>query len=151
MYRSVMEGIAMTMWGNLKAMCEARGFDIRRVIVSGGGSSGDLVMRIVADVSGRPSVRTEVNGAVALGSAICAAVCSGVYPGFDEAMAAMVRVKDVFEPDPRTHDFYRKLIDEVYSKLTKYTDEPLKLAHTLFDPKPGIQGGSGENGPGAGG
>jgi sugar (pentulose or hexulose) kinase len=134
MYRSVMEAIALTMGGHLKAMCRARDFDLKRVVVSGGGSNGDLFMRIVADVAGLPAVRTEVNGAVGLGSAICAAVAAGLRPSFDEAMAKMVRVKDSFEPDQANAAFYARLFDEVYSKIRAYTDEPLKLAYPLFAP-----------------
>ena len=57
MYRSVMEAIALTMAGHLKAMCRALDFNLKRVMVSGGGSNGDLFMRIIADAAGLPSVR----------------------------------------------------------------------------------------------
>ena len=70
-----------------------------------------------------------------LGSAICAAVGAGIFAGFDEAMAKMVRIKDVFEPDPKNADFYQRLFSEVYSKITKFTDEPLKMAYPLFAAK----------------
>ncbi|MDR2386613.1 MAG: sugar kinase [Deltaproteobacteria bacterium] len=132
MYRSVMEAIALTMGGHLRALVEELDFKLERVIVSGGGSNGDLFMRIIADVMGLPTLRTEINGAVGLGSAICAAVGTKVYPGFEKAMAAMVRVKDRFEPNFQNHDFYQKLYQEVYSQITQYTDLILKKAYPFF-------------------
>ena len=47
------------------------------------------MMQIVADVYGRPARRTTVNDAAGLGAAICAAVGHGIYPGWDQATAAM--------------------------------------------------------------
>ncbi|MDR1921954.1 MAG: sugar kinase [Candidatus Adiutrix sp.] len=132
MYRSVLEAIALTMGNHCRDMCRERDFKLEELIVSGGGANGDLFMRIIADVFGCPAVRTEVAGAVALGSAICAAVGVGLFGSFDEAMAAMVRRRDRFEPDPENAAFYRRLNDEVYSRITSYTDEILKKSYPLF-------------------
>jgi sugar (pentulose or hexulose) kinase len=133
MYRSVMEAIAMTMGGHLRAMVSELDFKLERLIVSGGGSNGDLFMRVIADVMGCPTVRTEVNGAVGLGSAICAAVGTGLHKTFGAAMEAMVRAKDVFEPNFENHAFFQKLYDEVYSQITQHTDAILKKAYPFFN------------------
>ena len=132
MYRSVMEAVAMTMGGHIRAMAKELGIDLRDIIVSGGGSNGDLFMGIIADVMGLPTVRTGINGAVGLGSAICAAVGSSLYGSFGEAMAAMVRVKDSFEPNLENHAFYSELYDKVYSHITERTDLILKEAYPFF-------------------
>ncbi|MDR1545340.1 MAG: sugar kinase [Deltaproteobacteria bacterium] len=133
MYRSVMEAVALTMAGHCRAMCRELNFPLERLTVSGGGSKGDLFMQIVADAFGLPAGRAEINDAVALGSAICAAVGVGLHAGFDEAVAAMVRPADVFQPDPAVSAFYRRLYDEVYSGITSVTDEILKKAYPLFN------------------
>lgn len=109
MYRSVLEAIAMTMAGKSDLMAAELGTSYDRVIVSGGGSNSDLMMQIVADCYGIPSVRTELNNAASLGSAICAAVGTGVFAGFDEATRAMVRPAAAFQPDPANHEFYTRL------------------------------------------
>jgi sugar (pentulose or hexulose) kinase len=132
MYRSIMEALALTMASNCRAMCRELGRPLNRLIVSGGGSNGDLFMEIVANAFNLPATRTEVNGAVALGSAICAAVGSGLHSGFDEAMEAMVRPAATFSPDRKIADFYRRLDDEVYGSITATTDEILKRALPLF-------------------
>lgn len=131
MYRSVVEGIALTMKNHSEAMVRELGIAPENLIVSGGGSNGDLFMQIFADVYGMSARRTVVNGAASLGAAICAAVAAGVYPGFEEAVKAMVRVRDVFAPVPENVEFYGKM-NEVYREITVYTDEILKKAYQLF-------------------
>ncbi len=61
MFRSVMEGIAMTMKNNAQAMCDELGIDLTNIVVSGGGSNGELFMQIFADVFGVPAHRNVVN------------------------------------------------------------------------------------------
>ncbi len=120
-YRSILEGIALTMANNTAAMERALGRRSPTILVSGGGSSSDLMMQIVADVSGRPALRTTVNDAAGVGAAICAAVGHGVYPDFAQATAAMVSVGDEFPPDARAAAAYQQ-INKVYATLTTFTD-----------------------------
>ena len=89
-YRSILEGIALTMAGRTPRRWNTRWAACSPVLVSGGGSRSDLMMQIVADVYGRPARRTTVNDAAGLGAAICAAVGHGIYPGWDQATAAMI-------------------------------------------------------------
>jgi xylulokinase len=120
-YRSILEGIALTMVNNTAAMEQALGRRLSPVIVSGGGSRSDLMMQIVADVFGRPARRTTVNDAAGLGAAICAAVGHGLYPDWDQATAAMVSLGGEFAPDAPAVRAYQQ-INKVYATLTSYTD-----------------------------
>jgi sugar (pentulose or hexulose) kinase len=120
-YRSILEGIALTMANNTAAMERALGRRLSPVLVSGGGSRSDLMMRIVADVFDRPTRRTTVNDAAGLGAAICAAVGHGIYPGWGQATAAMVAAGDEFAPDAVAARAYRQ-INTVYAGLTAVTD-----------------------------
>ena len=120
-YRSILEGIALTMANHTATMERALGRRLSPVLVSGGGSSSDLMMQIVADVFDRPARRTAVNDAAGLGAAICAAVGHGVYPDWDQATAAMVAVGDEFAPDTTAARAYQK-INTVYAALTSFTD-----------------------------
>jgi sugar (pentulose or hexulose) kinase len=79
------------------------------------------MMQIVADVFDRPARRTTVNDAAGLGAAICAAVGHGIYPGWDQATAAMVTVGDQFTPDGRAARAYQQ-INKIYAGLTTFTD-----------------------------
>jgi xylulokinase len=120
-YRSILEGIALTMANNTAAMERALGRRSPSILVSGGGSSSDLMMQLVADIFGRPACRTAVNDAAGVGAAICAAVGHGIYPDFGQATAAMVTVGDEFAPDARAAAAYRQ-INTVYAGLTTFTD-----------------------------
>jgi xylulokinase len=120
-YRSILEGIALTMANHTAAMEQALGRRLAPVLVSGGGSRSDLMMHIVADVFDRPARRSAVSDAAGLGAAICAAVGHGVYPDWDQATAAMVGAGDEFSPDPRAARAYHQ-INKVYAALTTFTD-----------------------------
>ena len=134
MHRAMLEAIALTMFNHVKAMCQELDIQLESIIVSGGGSSGDLFMQIFADVFGLPAIRNEVNGAASLGSAICAAVATGAYDGFESAISNMVRIRDTFEPIARHTETYRQLNKSVYQHITNYTDEVLEKIYPLFNP-----------------
>ena len=120
-YRSILEGIALTMANNTAAMEQALGGRLSPVLVSGGGSRSDLMMQIVADVFDRPASRTAVADAAGLGAAICAAVGHGIYPDWDLATAAMVGAAGQFTPDARAVRAYQQ-VNTVYAGLTAFTD-----------------------------
>ena len=102
------------------------------MIVTGGGSSSDLFMQIIADVLDIPTVRNEVTGAAGLGAAICAAVAAGVYPGFEEAVEGMVRIADRFEPIAENTELYNKVYP-IYWDITNHTDDILKKTYEIFE------------------
>jgi len=136
-YRSVLEGIAMTMANNTAKMEQALGRRLSPVLVAGGGSRSDLMMQIVADVFDRPARRTMVNDAAGLGAAICAAVGHGIYPDWDRATAAMVRSGDEFIPDTQAAGAYQQ-INKVYATLTTFTDP---LFRSMFEGLQGLERG----------
>lgn len=133
MYRSILEGIAMTMRNYFEAMCSQVSVKPDQIIVSGGGSNGDLFMQIFADVFGIPAVRNVMNGAAGLGAAICAAVATGIYSDFEQAAAKMVHIRDRFLPNMENHALYTRINDEVYRDITSVTDSILKKTHPIFD------------------
>jgi sugar (pentulose or hexulose) kinase len=124
-YRSVLEGIAMTMHRHSTAMATALGRDFGEIVLSGGGSRSELMTQIFADVFARPVRRTGMSDAAGLGAAICAAVGSGVHPDWDTAVKAMVTTADVFTPDPAGVEAYAA-IEPGYARITEFTD-PLFL------------------------
>ncbi|MBW2612930.1 MAG: sugar kinase [Deltaproteobacteria bacterium] len=135
LYRSILEAIALTMHNHMDAMCAELNIDLDRVIVSGGGSSSDLFMRIFADVFGIPAIKNVVNGAAGLGAAICAAVAVGAYDTFDMAIEKMVRVEEMFQPVEVNIFRYREINNNVYKHITRFTDGILEKAEPVFNPK----------------
>ncbi len=101
LYRAVLEGLALTVGGHLRTLADGLDRDLRRVLLSGGGARSPLMRQVVADVTGLP-VRAAIDAGspAALGAAVCAAVGTGVHPGFDEAVAAMVTPGETVRPDP---------------------------------------------------
>lgn len=129
-YRSVLEALAMTVHDTAARMAKELGTEYGEVIVSGGGSRSDLMMQIHADVHGVPARRAEASSAAGLGSAICAAVGLGVYPGFDEAVDAMVRPGEIFLPG-QDHHLYRRL-EDVYRDVRDHTDAIYRRTYDIF-------------------
>jgi sugar (pentulose or hexulose) kinase len=120
-YRSIIEGIAMTMRERSDAMAAELGTGYARVVVSGGGSSSDLVMQVMADVFQLPTIRVVGDSAAGRGAAICAAVATGVHPSFAAAAGAMVVERDRFAPDPSVAAVYDALRG-VHADVTAHTD-----------------------------
>lgn len=133
MFRSVLEGIALTMKNNAEAMCNERGIELTNIIVSGGGSNGRLFMQIFADVFGVVAHRNVVNGSASMGAAICVALALGVYKNRQEAIENMVKRRDSFHPIAENVSLYRKINDEVYKHIAECTDELLKRSHNILN------------------
>jgi sugar (pentulose or hexulose) kinase len=97
-YRALLEGIAFEMADNADAMAEELGRTFEEVVATGGGARSRILPQIVADITGRPVRRAAVDDAAGLGAAVCAAVGSGMHPGWDEALSAMVRLSEPLRP-----------------------------------------------------
>ncbi|RQD73226.1 MAG: sugar kinase [Halanaerobium sp. MSAO_Bac5] len=133
MFRSILEGIAMTMYNNSQAMCDELDIDLNHIVVSGGGSKGDLFMQIFADIYGVPARRNEVNGAAGLGSAICAALALDVYESREEAIKNMVNFDDEFLPNQENHELYQEINEKVYKHIPEKNDELLKRSYQIIN------------------
>ncbi|MBU3182147.1 FGGY-family carbohydrate kinase [Clostridium psychrophilum] len=135
MFRSILEGIAFTMKNYAQAMCDERGIELSNIVVSGGGSNGELFMQIFADVFGVPAHRNVVNGSASMGAAICVALALGVYKERNEAIEHMVKRRDTFMPIDENVNIYEKMNENVYKHITSYTDELLKKSQEIFQGK----------------
>ena len=76
---------------------------------------------IVADVFGAVVRRAETDDAAGMGAAICAAVGSGMYPSWDEAIVKMVRYAPPVQPSPNRTVAYARL-HRVHTELRSRTD-----------------------------
>jgi len=132
-YRALMEAIAMRMKNNFDAMNADLGAVPRKLVVCGGGSNSRLFMQIVADVFGLPAVRNVVNGAAALGAVISAAVATGFYSTYDEAVENMVHKKDAYEPDRERHARYTRINEGAYIHLSMMLDATLRTIHEAYE------------------
>ncbi|EHM49009.1 carbohydrate kinase, FGGY family protein [Yokenella regensburgei ATCC 43003] len=131
-YRSILESIALTLKNNHDNMCREMQRHARELIITGGGSNSDLFMQIFADVFNLPTRRNSVNSCASLGAAINTAVGLGLYPSYAQAVASMVRVKDVFEPIADNARRYETMNRGIFRELTQYTDPILKKSYAVF-------------------
>ena len=117
--RAVYEGTA---YGNKRILDTLADVDVptQRIVACGGGVRSRLWLQILADVAGIPIELTTVDDAVALGSAICAAVAAGAFPTLGTAASAMVHMAQRIEPNAALRDVY----DEGY-QLYRATYEAL--------------------------
>lgn len=133
MYRSVLEGIALTVKNSMDRMNEELGVPLRRMIVSGGGANSDLFMQIFSDVFGVPAVRNRVKGSAAIGCVINAGMAAGVFDSYEEAVEKMVHVDDEFQPCAEHTAFYQRLNDRVFRHVHDHFDPVLKPLSELVD------------------
>jgi xylulokinase len=99
MARAVMEGVALLLDKNLEDMKKGHlGFSF--ITSSGGGAKSDLWSQIKADICGLEVRIPAESEAACFGSAIIAAVNSGAFKTYDEAVTACVHIAKYFTPGP---------------------------------------------------
>ncbi|MGO9964749.1 MAG: FGGY-family carbohydrate kinase [Acidimicrobiales bacterium] len=130
-YRAILEGIALTIYRCGMAMGRETAQTCERIVVSGGGSNSEVFMHIFADVFGIPAVRSKMNNAAGLGSAICAAVGQGLYGSFDEAIEHMVSWEAPFAPEVKNHELYQAM-SAVYDEIPSLTDKIFERSYEIF-------------------
>jgi L-xylulokinase len=107
MIRAVYEGIVFSHKYHVDRLLKFR--DKPEVIRCTGGATRSAVwMQIFADIMGIPMEIAEGTQLGALGAAMAAAVCSGVYRDFPEAVKNMVRIHQRFDPNPDRSSIYEK-------------------------------------------
>ncbi len=116
-YKAIIEGLIYSLKEGAERLENKLGqpFSVLRIV--GGGSKSTQAMQMAADIFGLKSQRLEVHEATSLGVAVTVAVGLNDYKSFSTAVAGMVRVKDIFEPDTARVEAYRKMYNQVYKKM----------------------------------
>lgn len=133
MYRSIMEGMTLTLYNYFHDMCKELNITPDKLIVSGGGAKSKLFVQIIADVFGLPVELNAVKDAAGVGCAICTAVATGIYPDFDAAADAMVHISGSVLPKAENHAAYAEINHVVYRNLQKDIDPIMEKAYPLFN------------------
>ncbi len=118
-YRAVIEGLGFALFEGMEKIQKKGKTMVEKAVVSGGASQSDEICKITADIFNLPMVKGETHETSGLGAAILTAKGVGLYSGIDDAVAGMVRVKTVFEPDSGNVAIYRQLYTQVYLKMYK--------------------------------
>ena len=110
-FRAILEGSVFGLKRSLETL-ENLGLDINRIRLVGGGAGSKLSASIRADILSKPIVLPSVPEATSLGTAILAAVGTGAFSNFGEAVAHMVSLTESIEPNPRNQPVYEMLYQE---------------------------------------
>jgi xylulokinase len=115
--RAVLEGVAFMLRRNLELLAGA-GAVAAEIRSHGGGSRSTLWNQIKADACGLPVVTLGGDDAAVRGDAMIAGVAAGVFPDLSTASAAMVMIKDRYEPDPVAKAAY----EDAYGRYLRLFD-----------------------------
>ena len=105
--QAVYEGICFAQHAHLERILELSG-RARQLRLTGGPARSGVWMQMVADISEMPVEVIHVKESGCLGAAMAAAVGSGTYASFPEAMAAMCPGASRIEPDAAAAPRYRE-------------------------------------------
>jgi sugar (pentulose or hexulose) kinase len=117
LYRAILEGLAYALREGAMRTEKRSGVKITELRVAGGGSQSNAAMQLTADVFGLPAARPHLYEASGLGAAIVASVGLSLHPSFETAIKAMTHPGEAFEPDPKAHQIYDELFNQVYLKM----------------------------------
>lgn len=119
MYRALLEGLAYAKRHGKERIEQKTNTKINKLIICGGGSRSDLVMKITAEVFGMQSIRPSVSETSALGAAILGSLGVGLHGDLSSAVKCMTKDGDKFDPDKNNVLKYNELYNKVY--LHQYT------------------------------
>ena len=119
LYRAIIEGLLFALKEGAQLTEKKNKVAMTRVRASGGGSQSNEIMQVTADVFGLPAQRPHTHETAVVGAAIDAAVGLKLFGDFADAVAAMTRVRDTFEPIAGHVDIYRQLYNRVYLRMYK--------------------------------
>jgi xylulokinase len=126
--RAVMEGVAFSLRDSLEIMV-ALGTNPTQIRATGGGARSLLWRQLLADVFGRPIVRTVAVEGPASGAALLAGVTAGVFENVEEACAGISLRPDTCEPDTsRT-----RLYDDYFAAYRELYPATASTMHSLAD------------------
>lgn len=113
-YRAIVEGIGYALREGMEFIEKKSGVEIRRVALSGGGASSEVVCQLYADLFGRETYCVQTPSTTGLGAAMAVFTGLGVYPDLKTAGDNMVRCEKSWQPDSENAALYDRLYQDVY-------------------------------------
>lgn len=127
-YRSLLEGTAFAIRMNLEAM-QKNGAQIHHGVAVGGGSSNELWLQMVSDVTGIPQCIPEKTIGASYGDAFLAGLATGVIHKLENLNSDWVRITRKVLPNPKNKMFY----DKLYPLFTDLYLKSKSVIHGLVD------------------
>jgi xylulokinase len=110
--RAIMEGVAYSLRDSFEIFNEM-GVPVETIRLGGGGARSALWRQIQADIYGHAVATVESEEGAAYGVAMLAGVGVGAWNSVDAACAAVVRTRDIVEPEAKS----RELLDRHYQSF----------------------------------
>jgi xylulokinase len=118
--RAIMEGVALSVYHNVRVAEEKGGF-VKEWIGVGGGASSDAWCQIKADVTNKPFTLARRpdggEGGHTLGLAVMVSKAVGLCHDLSDRIEELLPQRRVFEPSPERHAMYEELF-EIYLSLS---------------------------------
>jgi xylulokinase len=131
MTRAVMEGVSFSLRDSLEIMADL-GTAPAEIRATGGGARSQFWRQMLADVFGRPILRTLVDEGPAYGAALLAGVAAGVFENVEDACSRVVLRPGACEPSAaqvRLYDDYYAAYHELYPATVNAMHALSALAH----------------------
>ena len=125
MIRAVLEGVAYSQRECVDVFREM-GVKINDMLACGGGARSAIWRQMLADLYGCPVSLTEADEGPALGVALLAGVCAGVYGSVGQACEAAVRKGGALQPDKGRTSAYEPYYG-LYKRLYRDLKEDFEL------------------------
>ena len=105
--KALLEGITFELAENL-ARLEAAGVSVGGLRATGGGARSPVWLQLKADITGHAVTRVAVSEAGCLAAACLAGVGAGVFSSAGEAVGAVTRTAETYQPRPQIHAVYQE-------------------------------------------
>ena len=105
--KALLEGITFELAENL-ARLEAAGVSVGGLRATGGGARSPVWLQLKADITGHAVTRVAVSEAGCVAAACLAGVGAGVFSSAGEAVAAVTRTAETYQPRPQIHAVYQE-------------------------------------------
>lgn len=115
--RAVMEGVAFEVRNHCVHMAK-HGHAINELRGAGGPTRSDIWNQITSDISGVKLTLIKSNADASVGDAMLAAIGTGGFTDFNDAVNKTVKPGKVFIPNPEMSGFYSKRFD-IYTQIYK--------------------------------
>jgi len=127
--RAALEGVAYSQRECVDVFREL-GVKIDDMLACGGGARSKIWRQMLADLYACPVSLLEADEGPALGVALLAGVCSGVYASVEQACEAAVRKGGALQPDMGAHAAYEPYFD-LYKRLYRDLKQDFEILSRL--------------------
>lgn len=122
-FKAILEGICYGIRSSMEVISSDTGQPINKIVAGGGGSKSRIGMQAAADIFGCPVQKAHTSDTCALGAALTAAVGSGAFASFPEAVEHLSSNAEMYEPIPQNvklyNEYYERVFTQIYPSLEK--------------------------------